>query len=237
MSNTNYQIMGILNVTPDSFYDGGRYTSLEKAVQHAQSLIAAGATIIDVGGESTRPGAVSVSLEQELARVIPVIQALKSFNCLISIDTYKPEVMQAAIAAGANMVNDVCALSKPGAKEIVAKTGVLACLVHHQPANNIRQIVTDLQIIIDNCLTAHIQREQLIVDPGFGFGKKSQQNLALLNELEQLRELNLPILVGLSHKSMTLSESIQAAKKAIANGAAIIRVHEVDHYCFCNCGI
>lgn len=225
-----YQIMGILNVTPDSFHDGGCYQTIDQAVSHAKQMLEAGAAIIDVGGESTRPGASSVSVAEELNRVLPVIDQLTHLNCFVSVDTSKPEVMRQAIAHGAKLVNDVRALTEAGAKQVIATTGVLACLVHHQPVQSMRQIVVELQTMITDCLAAGIKREQLIIDPGFGFGKKGKQNIQLLQDLTELKTLKLPILVGLSRKSMTLAESVAAARMAIEQGADIIRVHEVEPY-------
>jgi len=227
-------MMGILNVTPDSFHDGGKYVSVEKAVAQARQMFKAGAHIIDVGGESTHPGAIPISAEEELKRVIPVIKKIKSLGATISIDTTKTKVMQEAINAGATMVNDVKALSSQGAMELIAKTGVQVCLVHHKPAHTMQTIINDLKKIIDSCLRTGIKPEQIIIDPGFGFGKKGEQNIRLLQELERLKILNVPILVGLSRKSMNLEQSIAAAKQAILQGANIIRVHDVQTYCNIN---
>jgi len=225
-----YQTMAILNITPDSFHDGGEYVTVEKAVQHAKELVAQGADIIDVGGESTRPGATPISTAEELARIIPVIKEIKSLPVTICVDTYKPEVMQQAIDAGALMINDIKALTMSGAKKIIAKTGVKVCLMHHTAAISMQVIKEDLQAIIDSSFQAGIKVSQIIVDPGFGFGKKGEQNWQLLNELDQLIELGYPVLVGLSRKSMDLQRSINAAKLALTKGASIIRVHDVAHY-------
>lgn len=245
------QVMGVINVTPDSFSDGGKHFVKEKAVASALEMIEAGATIIDIGGESTRPGAAAVSVEEELSRVIPVIQSLKPHcGVHISIDTKKTPVMAAALEAGATMVNDVWALQDEGAIECVAKAGVPVCLMHMQgmPVDmqkdpNYRHVVSEvmgfLQARKDACIAGGILERNIIVDPGFGFGKTLDHNLALLNGLRDLSALKSPILVGLSKKSMfgqLLSEASPAARGpaslagaviAWMNGAHIIRTHDV----------
>lgn len=245
------QVMGILNTTPDSFSDGGSYTSLEKALGHAEDMISAGATMIDIGGESTRPGAPDVSLQDELARVIPVIKALRARSDVwISVDTSKPTVMEQAIEAGADMINDIRALQEPGALAIVAKRQVPVCIMHMkgqprtmQQAPQYDDVMQDvlnfLQQRIDICMAAGIQREHIIIDPGFGFGKSIEHNYHLLANLKQFQRFNLPILAGMSRKSMIhkvyarkpkecVVGSVACATIAAMNGANIIRVHDVQ---------
>ncbi|MEZ0271154.1 MAG: dihydropteroate synthase [Methylophilaceae bacterium] len=247
---TQPRVMGIVNVTPDSFSDGGKFAVAELAVAHGMELVGHGADILDIGGESTRPGATPVPLDEELRRVIPVIEALAAkANVPISIDTYKPEVMKAAIAAGASIVNDVFALRQPGALDVVAasKTGV--CLMHSQGTPQTMQldpqyqdVVREVRDFLRDRLTAcdahGIGRERILLDPGFGFGKRSVHNVALLRELATLRELGQPILVGLSRKSVLgqltgndvnsrLHASLSAAVISAMKGARIVRVHDV----------
>lgn len=242
--------MGVVNATPDSFSDGGLYFSLDDAVDHARKLIEEGADILDIGGESTRPGSSPVSIDEELRRVMPIVEAFTDEDILISVDTSKPEVMLQAIAAGADIINDVNALRAPGAIEAVAANdAVLLCLMHMQgsPVNmqinpqylSIVQDVYDfLQERIQAAVAVGISQHRLIIDPGFGFGKTLQHNLELLNNLKQFTQLNVPILVGLSRKSMLgaitgnavdqrIHESIVAALIAVTNGARIVRVHDV----------
>lgn len=243
-------VMGILNVTPDSFSDGNEFTFIDNALARALEMREQGAQIIDIGGESTRPGAKLVTLEQELARVIPIIKALKlQSDCLISIDTSKPEVMRQAVEAGADIINDVRALQEPGALEAAAQLQVPVCLMHMQgqPENmqdspNYHHLIGDIvhffEERISACLSAGIERKQLILDPGFGFGKTLAQNYELLGQLGRFKELMLPLLVGLSRKSMIgdllknqtserLVGSVSCALIAAQNGAQIIRVHDV----------
>lgn len=243
-------IMGILNVTPDSFSDGGIFLSRDAAVAHARTMVEEGADLIDVGGESTRPGAQAVSEQEELDRVIPVIEAIaRAVPVPISIDTSKPQVMRAAVAAGAGLVNDVRALREPGALEMVASLKVPACLMHmqgeprsmqHHPVyqNVVAEVRDFLQERIDACIAAGIARQRLIIDPGFGFGKTLEHNLDLLRQLGALRALGVPILAGLSRKSMIgalfslpvdqrLQASVALALIAVQNGARILRVHDV----------
>jgi dihydropteroate synthase len=247
---TQPRVMGIVNVTPDSFSDGGKFAVAELAVAHGMELVGHGADILDIGGESTRPGATPVPLDEELRRVIPVIEALAAkANVPISIDTYKPEVMKAAIAAGASIVNDVFALRQTGALDVVAasKTGV--CLMHSQGTPQTMQldpqyqdVVREVRDFLRDRLTAcdahGIGRERILLDPGFGFGKRSVHNVALLRELATLRELGRPILVGLSRKSVLgqltgndvnsrLHASLSAAVISAMKGARIVRVHDV----------
>jgi dihydropteroate synthase len=243
------QIMGILNVTKDSFSDGGLYLNPENAKQQAQKMIEAGASIIDIGGESTRPGAVPVTIDDELNRVIPIIEYVSQLNVPISIDTNKPEVMQAAVAAGASMVNDVWALQKAGALEMAAKLDVPICLMHMQGSPQTMQdkpkyddVVDDIiqffKERISSCEAAGITEEQLILDPGFGFGKTLEHNLAMLKRLSEFNVLKRPILAGLSRKSMIgaiinkpadqrVSASVALAILAWQSGASFIRVHDV----------
>jgi len=243
-------IMGVVNVTPDSFSDGGLYASTSKAVQHAKRLIDDGVDILDIGGESTRPGSESINEAEELNRVIPVIQALSDTNVAVSIDTSKPEVMRQAIKAGATMVNDVNALRAPGAIEAVKEEcHVLICLMHMQGQPRRMQknpqytdVVTEVMDFLRQRLNimqaAGITKDRLIIDPGFGFGKTLEHNLKLLRYLDRFLCLDVPVLVGISRKSMLgtitgntvdhrLHESIAAAMLAVINGAKIIRVHDV----------
>ena len=242
-------VMGILNITPDSFSDGGLYASTDAAVLHAVRLIEEGADILDIGGESTRPGSASVSVEEELRRVLPVVQALESKGIPLSVDTSKPEVMRATIKAGATMINDINALQSPGALEVVADGGVTVCLVHMQGKPKYMQsdpqykdVIVEIKDFlrqrIDVMEAAGIVRERIIIDPGFGFGKTLKHNLKLLRYLDQFADMGTPILVGLSRKSMLreitrnkkddlVFSSVSAALLAAINGARILRVHDV----------
>jgi dihydropteroate synthase len=242
--------MGVLNVTPDSFSDGGRFVEMDAARRQAEAMAEAGAGIIDIGGESTRPGADDISEANELDRVIPVIEAIRATTGLpISVDTSKAGVMRAAVAAGAAMINDVIALQGPGALEAAAELEVPVCLMHMQGSPRTMQhdpqyddVTADvskfLRARVAACVAAGISQEMIVVDPGFGFGKTHAHNIELLGNLRQLLDLGLPILVGLSRKS-TLGEitgrevsarmpaSIAAATIAVLNGAQIIRAHDV----------
>lgn len=243
-------VMGVLNVTPDSFSDGGRYFGLTEALAQAERLAAEGAAIVDVGGESTRPGAAPVDVDEELRRVIPVIERLAaSLEVPVSIDTRKPEVMRLALAAGASMVNDVAALAAPGAIEAVAETDAAVCLMHMQgepgtmqDAPRYADVVGEVRGFLRGraaaCIAAGIARSRLVVDPGFGFGKSLEHNLALLRALGAIASDGLPVLSGLSRKRMIgaltgreggdrLAGSIAAAVVAAMNGARIIRAHDV----------
>ena len=245
------QVMGILNVTPDSFSDGGKYAQFDYALEQAEQMIASGATIIDIGGESTRPGAEAVSEHDELARVIPVLKAIKQrFNILVSIDTSKASVMSAAIDAGADMINDVRALQNDGCLAAIANSNIPVCLMHMQgipkdmqnsPSYDhvINDIIVFFQQRIGACINAGIARERLILDPGFGFGKTLEQNFHLLANLSKFNQLGLPLLAGLSRKSMIgnllnreveqrLAGSLTTAIIAAQQGAQIIRVHDVQ---------
>jgi dihydropteroate synthase len=244
------QVMGILNITPDSFSDGGVFFAPEAALAHAQEMVAAGAAIIDVGGESTRPGAAPVALQEELRRVVPVIEALcATLPVPVSIDTRNPAVMQAAVAAGAGMINDVNALQAPGAMEMAASLGVPVCLMHMQGTPEsmqenpeYRDVVAEVrQFLADRasaCLAAGIARERILLDPGFGFGKTTRHNLLLLQQLDRLVAEGYPVLVGLSRKSLIgkvlglpvderLYPGLALAVLAVWQGAAIVRTHDV----------
>ncbi len=241
--------MGIVNVTPDSFSDGGRLGDAQAAIRHALKLQEAGADILDVGGESTRPGADAVPADEEIRRVLPVIEALAGRGCVVSVDTMKPDVMRAALDAGAAMVNDVMALRAPGALEVVAASDAAVCLMHMQGepqrmqqapsyADVVAEVKQFLQGRVAACEAAGIGRERLVIDPGFGFGKTLEHNLSLLKHLDQLAGLGLPVLAGLSRKSMlgTLTgrsvderefAGIAAHLAALARGARLVRVHNV----------
>ena len=243
-------VMGILNVTPDSFSDGGRFEAPDAALEQALKMQQDGAAIIDIGGESTRPGAAAVTLQQELDRVLPVIEVLSAeLDIPISIDTSKPEVMSAAVAAGAGMINDVNALNAEGAVQAALDAAVPVCIMHMQgqprtmqQAPVYKDVVAEVRQYLSDrlaaCEAAGIPRQQLIVDPGFGFGKTLEHNLALLAELESFRALGVHLLVGISRKSMLgqitgrsvderLAGSLAAAVMAVERGAGIVRVHDV----------
>lgn len=242
-------IMGVVNVTPDSFSDGGRYASTSAAVARARTLLDEGADLIDIGGESTRPGAPPVALEEERRRVLPVIEALAGCGVPISVDTQKPKLMEEAIAAGASMVNDINALAAVGALEAVARTAAAICLMHKQgdpqtmqqnPRYDdvVREVCQFLDARVAAAQAAGIGGERIVVDPGFGFGKTLEHNLALLRELGQLAALGVTVLAGLSRKSMLEKitgrdvgerdfASVAAALIAVENGARIVRVHDV----------
>lgn len=242
-------VMGIVNVTPDSFSDGGRHLRHDTAIAHAKRLIAEGADIIDIGGESTRPGAHPVGFQEELDRVLPIIEALRDAPVPLSIDTCKPEVMQAAVAAGAQMVNDINALQDVAAMNAVAISNVAVCLMHKQgdPQTMQRQpqydnVVAEVGEFLLGRIAASeaagIARESIVIDPGFGFGKTLAHNLDLLRHLDKLRGLGVPMLVGLSRKSMLgaitgqevnqrVTASVAAALIAVQRGASIVRAHDV----------
>ncbi len=244
------RVMGILNVTPDSFSDGGQFLPAADAVKHAETMAHDGADIIDVGGESTRPGAAELSLQEELDRVLPVIEAIAArIDIAVSVDTSKPEVMQAAVGAGAALINDVFALRQEGALDAVAGLDAAICLMHMQGKPRTMQerpeydtlpgeIIDFLAERVRACRDAGIDAERLIVDPGFGFGKNDQHNLKILANLDELRALKLPLLVGLSRKRTLgnvtgkdagerLAAGVAAAVIAVANGANIVRTHDV----------
>ena len=244
-------VMGILNVTPDSFSDGNRYASIDAALTRAAQLIAEGAAIIDVGGESTRPGAEAVTAEEELARVLPVITGIAaSFDVAISIDTSKPEVMAAAVAAGACIINDVYALRAYGAREVATKTRAGVVLMHMQGeprtmqespryGDVVAEVIAFLQAQRDACVADGIAPECIAVDPGLGFGKQLSHNLALLKDLQKFAVLRSPLLIGVSRKNVIgkilgrglndrLYGGLGLAALAVAYGARIIRTHDVE---------
>ena len=245
------QIMGIVNVTPDSFSDGGEFSSHAAAIDQGRKLAADGAHVIDVGGESTRPGAATVSEEMEIARVLPVIEALVKDGIKVSVDTSKPEVMEAAVAAGACMINDIYALRRPGALATAARLDVPVCLMHMQgtPATmqdapryeNIgREIREFLQSRIHACSLAGVDREQIVIDPGFGFGKTRQHNHTLIGQLGWFTQMGVPVLIGVSRKKFVRSLAQVASRQtldrvsallalmAVEQGARFVRVHNVD---------
>jgi dihydropteroate synthase len=242
-------VMGVVNVTPDSFSDGGLYVDAKQAVAHARRLVAEGADILDIGGESTRPGSATVALDEERQRVLPVLEALAGCGVPLSVDTRKPEFMLEAIDAGAAMVNDVTALTAPGALEAVAKAPVAVCLMHMQgdprtmqesPSYQdvVREVRNYLAQRVAAAEQAGIARNRIVVDPGFGFGKTVEHNLELLRSLAEFRSLGVALLAGLSRKAMLgkltgrepqerVHASVAAALVAVQNGAQIVRVHDV----------
>ncbi|AOY01771.1 dihydropteroate synthase [Jeongeupia sp. USM3] len=244
-------VMGIVNVTPDSFSDGGRYDSVAKAVAQAERLVDDGADILDIGGESTRPGAVRVPDDEEVRRVVPVLQALQSLNVPLSIDTCKAAVMRAALDAGVDLVNDIAALEADGALELVARSQAAVCLMHKQgepqsmqAAPHYDDVASEVEAYLagrrDAALAAGIDAQRLLLDPGFGFGKAFEHNVALFRSLAgQAARLGAPLLVGVSRKTMLgtitgrsvpserVSASVAAALLAAQAGAAVIRVHDV----------
>ena len=242
-------IMGIVNVTPDSFSDGGKFTSAQAAIDHGLQLVKEGADILDIGGESTRPGADVVPVEEEKRRVLPVIRALAQAGLVVSIDTRKPEVMQAALDAGAVMVNDVMALRGPGALQVVAASEAAVCLMHMQGEPQTMQqtpvyqdVVREVKAFLDArvaaCMGAGISQQRIVIDPGFGFGKTLAHNLALLKNLAVLAVGEVPVMAGLSRKAMlgALSEretgereyaGVAAHMLALMQGAGLLRVHDV----------
>jgi dihydropteroate synthase len=242
-------IMGVVNVTPDSFSDGGRHDTTELAVAHAKKLIDEGADLLDIGGESTRPGSHGVTLEAERKRVLPVVRALAECGVPLSVDTQKPEIMREAVAAGVSMINDVNALCAPGALEAMAGVDAAVCLMHKQGdtatmqdhpvyADVVREVCEYLRGRVSAAELAGIAPDRIAVDPGFGFGKNLEHNLTLLRELKALRALGVPVAAGLSRKGMLgritgreagerVYASVAAALLAVQNGAAIVRVHDV----------
>jgi dihydropteroate synthase len=241
--------MGVLNVTPDSFSDGGRFFSAEDAFERAQQMLREGAAIIDIGGESTRPGAHPVPLAEELQRVVPLIERLAHSPAVISVDTSKPEVMRAAIRAGAGLINDVRALTLPGALEAVLSSNCAVCLMHMQGEPRTMQVAPRYVDVVSEvkaflvaraqaCMDAGLGVSRIAIDPGFGFGKTKAHNLELLRRLDELTQLPWPVLVGLSRKSMLasilggveaerLAGSVALAVLAACKGAGIIRAHDV----------
>ncbi|MBV1879939.1 MAG: dihydropteroate synthase [Pseudomonadales bacterium] len=248
-------VMGVLNVTPDSFSDGGRYIKAVKAVQHAERMVQAGVDIIDVGGESTRPGATPLAVNEELERVIPVLEQLRRrFDIPLSIDTSKPEVMLAAAELGVDLINDVRALQNPGALAVVAESNLPVCLMHMSglPENMqqkptykdvVAEIITFFRERLQACTEAGISLDKVVLDPGFGFGKTPQHNLQIVNRLQEFECLHRPLLVGLSRKrtigeivaggqtkdssELLILGSVVGALVCVRNGASIIRVHDV----------
>ena len=243
-------VMGILNVTPDSFSDGGLYSQLDSALRQAEKMLKDGAEIIDIGGESTRPGAQAVNESEELDRVIPIIEKInQELDVVISIDTSKALVMTEAAAAGAGLINDVMALRADGALDAASKTGLPVCLMHMQGEPRSMQmeplydnVVTEVSAFLnaraEQCIAAGMNKNQIIIDPGFGFGKNLSHNISLFKNLKQFQDLGYPVLVGASRKSMLgqiidkevderLAASLALATMAAINGAAIIRVHDV----------
>jgi dihydropteroate synthase len=247
---TSPAVMGVLNVTPDSFSDGDEFATVDRALRQARQMLDDGAAILDVGGESTRPGAAAVSEQEELERVIPVIEAITNERpVLVSIDTSKPAVMRAAAAAGAAMINDVCALQADGALATAVELQIPVCLMHMQGdprsmqaepeyVNVVADVTQFLEQRVAQCVQAGLSRDLLMVDPGFGFGKTPRQNIELLAKLRQLQKLGCPVLIGVSRKSTLgvitgrdvedrLAASIAAAVAAVLQGAQIIRAHDV----------
>ena len=249
------QVMGILNITPDSFYDGGQLyrtggLAIDQALMRAEQMVNDGAALVDIGGESTRPGAKPVSLQEEMDRVLPVVEAMSQrIDTIISVDSSNAAVMLAAASAGAGLLNDVRALSRPGAIEAAQQCQLPVCLMHMQGEPHTMQHAPCYDSVVDEvsdfltkrvacCVAAGIDRKNIILDPGFGFGKKSRHNLTLLNQLSRLKALGLPLLVGLSRKSLIgdvlgralehrLAGSVALATLAAVNGASIIRAHDV----------
>ncbi|QHH94423.1 dihydropteroate synthase [Acinetobacter proteolyticus] len=244
------QVMGILNVTPDSFSDGGQHHQKDQAIQHALQMMQDGASIIDIGGESTRPNASAVALEEEIRRVIPVVEALSRYDVIISIDTSQPEVMRAAVQAGAHIWNDVRALTRPQALETAAELNIPVVLMHMrgEPTNMnqldqyqdvTEEVIQELQQRLDQAIVVGIRKENIIVDPGFGFAKNAQQNFQLLNEFWKLNRMGYPILSGLSRKRFIgeALDGVSAQERAVGSvmghllsiqqGASIVRAHDV----------
>ncbi|MDF5893055.1 dihydropteroate synthase [Pseudomonas syringae pv. syringae] len=243
-------VMGILNATPDSFSDGGRYSQLDAALRHAEAMVQAGATLIDIGGESTRPGARPVSASEEVERVAPLVEVIaRELDVIISVDTSTPEVMLATAGLGAGLINDVRSLQRPGALEAAASTGLPVCLMHmlDEPGTMqndphyddlVGEVCAFLAERMKQCVAAGIGQQQIILDPGFGFAKTLEHNLSLFKHMEALHALGRPLLVGVSRKSMIgavlgrpvdqrLSGGLALAVLAMAKGARILRVHDV----------
>jgi len=249
-NNISPLVMGILNVTPDSFSDGGKFTNIDAALQQVEQMIAHGAKIIDIGGESTRPGAAEVTEADEVNRVIPILKSIKQrFDVAVSIDTSKASVMTEAVNYGADMINDVRALQNKGCIEAVAQSEALVCLMHMQGLPRTMQdnpkyddVVEDIKIFlsdrVESCINAGINKERIVLDPGFGFGKTLEQNYELLARMDEFSTMSLPVLAGISRKSMIgnllqrpveqrLAGSLATAIIAAQKGAKIIRVHDV----------
>jgi len=241
--------MGVVNVTPDSFSDGGRYLDPKDAVIHARTLIDEGADILDIGAESSRPGASGISADEELTRLVPVLEGLRDSPVPVSVDTAKPEVMKAALGAGASMINDITALTAPGALDAVAPSGAAICLMHMQGEPRTMQsepryadVVAEVRAFLAGRVAAAegsgIERERIVVDPGFGFGKTVAHNFELLRKLDRIADLGVPVMAGWSRKSTLgtvtgraadgrLAASLAAALLAVERGARIVRVHDV----------
>ena len=249
-SNSNPLIMGVLNLTPDSFSDGGKFNHLGTALKHVEYMIEHGVDIIDIGAESSRPGAEIISVNEERARLEPILKEIKKeFNFPISIDTYKPEIMRLSIDYEVDMINDIYALQKKGAIDAVSNSNLLVCLMHMQnsPANmqnspSYKNIVSEVELFfksrISECNKAGIKNERIIIDPGFGFGKTFEHNTDLFKNIDFFKRLSLPILIGVSRKSMVkkmvgdkendiIQASVLMACLAIQKGARILRVHDV----------
>lgn len=241
-------VMGIVNVTPDSFYDGGHHSQRDAALVHAHQLIQEGADLLDIGGESTRPGALSISVQEELDRIMPVIEGLHGAPVPLSVDTYKPEVMRSALATGVSMINDINALQQPDALAAVAASDAAVCLMHKRgPPQTIQQpnyqdvvaeVLQFLRSRISSVQKGGIALERIMIDPGFGFDKTLAHNLALLRHLDEFSVLGVPLLAGLSRKSMLgtitgqdvehrVHASVAAALLAVMHGACMVRVHDV----------
>lgn len=240
-------VMGIVNVTPDSFYDGGHHVQRDAALLHAHQLIEEGVDILDIGGESSRPGANPISVDEELDRIMPVIDGLRGVSVPLSVDTCKPEVMRFVLSAGVSMINDINALQHPDALTAVVKSNAAVCLMHRPPDQNLQQphyedvVAGVYQFLHERILftqTAGIARERIVIDPGFGFGKSLVHNLSLLRYLDKFSDLGIPLLVGMSRKSMLgaitghgvdgrIHASVAAALLAVLKGARVVRVHDV----------
>ncbi|GLQ29691.1 dihydropteroate synthase [Litoribrevibacter albus] len=243
-------VMGVLNVTPDSFSDGGQFNSLDSALFRAEEMVSSGATFIDIGGESTRPGAAVVTLQEEMDRVLPVVEKLSgNISAVISVDSSSPELLAEAASLGMGLINDVRALQKEGALSVAAESGLPICLMHMQGSPQTMQenptyhdALSEIKVFFEEriaaCVASGINKDNLILDPGFGFGKTLTHNLMLLKQLKQFESLKLPLLVGLSRKSMLgqitgkevgerMAASVSAAVLSAMNGANIIRVHDV----------
>jgi dihydropteroate synthase len=243
------KVMGILNLTPDSFYDGGRYASRDAAIRQAERMIQDGADFIDIGGESTRPGAATVSTQEEIDRVVPIVEVLRDMQVPLSIDTSKPDVMTAALAAGADMINDIRAFQLPGALRAVADRSCGLCIMHMQNdpqtmqnspeyVDVLSEVSQFLRKRVDTLIGSGVSEDRIAIDPGFGFGKSVEHNITLLAGLRRFTDLGWPVLLGISRKSMLgaitgrtiedrLPASIAAAMLGVARGARIIRVHDV----------
>ncbi|CAJ0723669.1 dihydropteroate synthase [Ralstonia mannitolilytica] len=243
-------VMGILNVTPDSFSDGGQHATRDAALRHAEQLIAEGVDMIDIGGESSRPGAAPLALQEELDRVMPIVEALHACGKPLSIDTYKPEVMRATLDAGADLINDIWGFRRPGAIEAVAGTNAGLCVMHMQRdpetmqeapryTDLMSEVAAFLRVQTEALAAAGVAMERISLDPGFGFGKTPAHNLTMLNRLAEFQQIGLPLLVGLSRKStlgavlggkppaQRITASVAAALLAAERGAFIVRVHDV----------